>query len=233
MDLHDHLEQIAGPVPAPTAAQADADVARGRRALLRRRAGQTAAGSAFGIAALVAAFSVATSNTGAGPHDPAAGTSQSTVVAAQLVAYKGAQPKGFTIDKVPAGFYLQSSDNDSLLLAPKGLAPEPSDAGATVFVGKIAIMLESKDQHGPGRDGTKVKVGDHDGVLLKSLPAQNPDGTASAPADGDTGYDLWVAQPSGVYLIIQFWEGLGLSRNQMVELGAGVHVHADAQQGVG
>jgi hypothetical protein len=234
MDLHDHLEQIAGPVPAPTAAQADADVARGRRALLRRRAGQTAAGSAFGVAALVAAFSVATAGTGAGPHDPVvAGTGQSAVATAQLVAYKGAQPKGFTIDKVPAGFYLQSSDNYSLLLAPKSLAPEPSSDGATVFVGKIAVMLESKDQHGPGRDGAEVKVGDHDGVLLKSLPGETPDGTAPTRADGDTGYELWVAQPSGVYLIIQFWEGLGLTRDQMVELGAGVHVDADAQQGVG
>jgi hypothetical protein len=242
MDLRDHLDQIAGAVPAPTAAQADADVARGRRALVRRRAGQTVAGSAFGVAALVAALSVATAGTDAGPPGPAAGSGRSSVVAsAELVAYQGAQPKGFTIDKVPAGYFIQSDDNFSLLLAPdRAKNPGPGVDPSTnpvfdpdSFVGKITIMLESKDQHGPSRDGTKVEVGGAEGVLLKSLRGETPDGPAPTAAGGDTGWELWVRQPSGVYLLIQFWEGLGLSRNQMVELGAGVHVHADAQQGVG
>jgi hypothetical protein len=240
-ELRDHLDQIAGSAPAPTAAQADADVARGRRALLRRRAGRTVAGSAFGVAALVAAFSVATAGTDAGPHGPTGGSGQSVVTAAELVAYQGAQPKGFTIDKVPAGYFIQSDDNYSLLLAPDGAknpGPDVAESESPFFdtrsfVGKIGIMLESKDQHGPSRGGAEVQVGGHPGTLLRSLRDEAPDGPAPTAPGGDTGWELWVKQPSGVYLIIQFWQGLGLSRNQMVELGAGVHVHADAEQGVG
>ena len=240
MDLRDHLDQIAGSTPPPTAEQAGADVARGRRALRRRRAGQTAAGSAFGVAALVAAFSIATAGTGAAPHGPATAGSR-PVVAAALVAYQGAQPKGFTIDKVPAGWFIQNDDNYSLLLAPqKAQSPGPDVDPSRdplfdrdSFVGKIAIMLESKDQRGPSRDGTKVQVGDREGRLLKSLRGVTPDGPAPTAPGGDTGWELWVQQPSGASLIVQFWQGLGLTQDQMVELGAGVHVHADAEQGVG
>jgi hypothetical protein len=218
MDLHDHLDQIAGAAAAPTVAQADADVARGRRALLRRRAGQTVAGSAFGVAALVAAFSVATAGTDAGPHGPAAGSGRSVVATAQLVAYKGTQPKGFTIDKVPAGYFIQADDNFSLLLAPdsaKNPGPDVDPSTSPVFdpssyADKITIMLESKDQHGPSRDGTKVQVGEHEGTLLKSLRGETPDGPAPTAPGGDTGWELWVKQPSGVYLLVQFWQGLGL-----------------------
>ena len=76
-------------------------------------------------------------------------------------------------------------------------------------------------------------VGGQDGTLVESLPAMTPDGPMPTRADGDTGWELWGQQPSGVYLIVQFWEGLGLSQDQMIELGAAVYVHADAVQGVG
>jgi hypothetical protein len=240
IDLRNHLDEIAAPLSPPAAAEVDADLARGRRALRRRRAGQAIAGSAFGVAALVAAFAVATAGTGAGPHHPAADR-PAVVTAAKLVAYKGAQPKGFTVDKVPDGWFIQSDDNYSLLLAPikaknPGPGVDPSKApiyDPQSFVGKIGIMLESRDQHGPSRAGTTVKVGDRTGTLLKSLPGMTPDGRVSPAAGGDTGWELWVKQPSGVYMIVQYWQGLGLSRDQMVELGAGVHVHHDAEQSVG
>ncbi len=230
-DLRNHFEEIAGPLPAETAV--DDDIARGRTALRRRRTSRTLAGSMFAAAAVavaVTAGSVLVTDT-----SPRGSTS------VQLVAYEGAQPKGFTIDKVPAGWFIQTDNNYSLLLAPdraKNPGPDVNPSKSPVhdpnsFVDKIGITLESKDQSGPSRDGIDVKVGDRDGTLLKSLPGMTPDGPAPTRADGDTGWELWVRQPSGVYLIVQFWAGLGLSRDQMVELGAGVHVHADAVQGVG
>ena len=237
MDLRNHLEERTGPPGPATVAQADADLARGRKALRRRRAAQTIAGSAFGVAALVAAFTVATTGTNA----PPAADRPAVVSAAKLVAYKGAQPKGFTVDKVPDGWFIQSDENYSLVLAPdKARNPGPDVNPSTQplfdkhsYVGKITIMLESKDQNGPSREGKAVKAGDKEGVLLKSLRGVTPDGPAPTAAGGDTGWELWLKQPSGVHLIVQYWQGLGLSEDQMVELGAGVHVHADAEQTVG
>jgi hypothetical protein len=256
MDLRNHLEEIAGPVTPVAAGQIDEDIMRGRRAAVRRRSMQAAVASVFGVAALVAAFTVPSGGVGAGPQGPTAAAPPSVSVSVELVAYQGAQPKGFTIDKVPAGWFVLSDDRSGVVLAPdraKGAVPsagelkatqKAKDAGVIVdpsadpasdpatSAGKIAIMLESKDQNGPGRDGIAVKVGDRDGVLLKSLPAMVPGKPAADPA-GDTGWTVWVQQPSGVWLIVQFWEGLGMSRQQMVELTSGVHVHEGALQGVG
>ena len=239
-DLRNHFEGIAGPVPPPSTEQVSADLARGRRALRRRRTVQTVCGSSFAVAALVAAFAVTATGDGAGPGAPTAtgaGDRSASAPAVKLVAYKGAQPKGFTIDTVPEGYAVESGDDYSLVLAPT----EPKDIGPDVspsaipgsFIGKIAIMLESKDQSGPDRTGTTVQVGDTQGTLLKSLRGVTPDGPAPTAPGGDTGWTLWVKQPSGVYLIVQFWQGLGLSQEQMVQVGAGVHVQKDAKQGVG
>jgi hypothetical protein len=237
IDLRDHLESIAGPAAVPSTADIDADLARGRRALRRRRAGLTAAGSVLSVAAVAAAFSVA-----AGPG-PGAGLPDRppAVVAARLVAYEGAQPKGFTVDKVPAGWFVQGDEKYGLWMAPDKVKNPPAGIDPSKaplydsqnYTGKIVIYLESKDQNGPPRTGTPVQVGDLDGMLVKSLPGMTPDGPMPTRADGDTGWSLWVELPSGVHVIVQFWEGLGLSRDQMVELAAGVHVHPDAEQSAG
>ncbi|WP_127499927.1 hypothetical protein [Actinoplanes solisilvae] len=219
-DLRDHFNEIAGPMPAVSGDQADADLTRGRRALRRRRVVQSVAGSAFGVAALAAAIAVATSTPSAPADDRVTATAS-----VQLVAYQGEQPKGFTVDKVPDGYSIEASETGYLTLAPKN----SSDTNPDSFVGKVAIMLESKDQNGPSREGKKVEGG----VLLKSLPGETPDGKVPAAQDGDTGRELWLKQPSGIWLIVQVWQGVGLTDSQIVELGAGVHVHKDAQQGVG
>lgn len=250
MDLRNHLEEIAGPVVPVAAGQIDEDILRGRRAATRRRSMQAVVGSAFGAAALVAAFTVPSGGVGAGPHGPTAAAPPAVTAQVELVAYRGAQPKGFTIDKVPAGWFVLSDDRSGVVLAPDrvkgaGLTADQvkaKDAGIAAStdpaddtsssVGKIVIMLESKDQKGPARDGIAVKVGDRDGVLLKSLPAMVPGKPAADPA-GDTGWTVWVQQPTGVWLLVQFWEGLGMSQQQMLELTGGVHVHEGAIQGVG
>jgi len=220
-DLRDLFHEIAGPVPAAHASaaeQADADLARGRRALRRRRTVQTIAGSAFGVAALAAAIAF----TGA----PSAPADNATVSAptVQLVAYKGEQPAGFTVDKVPDGWFIQSSKIGYLVLAPdkaKNVDPAAGPlADPDVFEEKITIMLESKDQNGPSRAGKAVQVGDQDGVLVTSLGTEN-------------GRELWVKEPAGISMIVQVWDGIGLTESQIVELGAGVHVQKDALRGVG
>lgn len=242
-DLRHHLDALAGPQIEPTPVVVAADLARGRQALHRRRIAQTLGGSTFAVAALIAAVSFGTGQDGAGVHSQAAADrSASTMQAARLVAYTGAQPKGFTLDKVPDGWSIQKDDTVDLLLAPNKAgdsAPtvDPSKAaiagyGEPGYIARIDIMLESKDSHGPPY-GTKVKVGDQDGVLMKSPRGGSPTRLDPIGPGGDTGWQLWVKQPSGVHLIVQFDTGVGLSQAQMIELGAGVHVHKGAGQIVG
>jgi hypothetical protein len=238
MDLRQHLQDLTVSPAPPTEAQVGADLARGRSALRRRRTAQTLGGSAFGVAALVAAFTFASTGSGAGvPNRPATARPAITKVA-QLVTYRGAQPKGFTIDKVPAGYFVQSDETHSLVLAPdRAQNPGPDvDPSAdpvhdrSSLVEKIGIFYEARGQSGPEREGIGVQVGDRKGTLVKSLPGHGPDGPSPTSDDGDTGWELWVKQPNGLHLIVQFWAGLGLSRDQMVEVAAGVRVLKAVQQ---
>ena len=207
MDLHDRLTTLAGPPGATSAEQADADVARGRRALRRRRLFRSAGASAFAVAALAAAVTYGVSGgTGSPAGTTATGTSARAVVTTRLVAYQGAQPKGFTIDKVPAGWEVQGVNASVLTIAPKGLADKNVDS----FVGKIAIMLQSADDHSTPT-GTAVPVGDKPGVISKT-------------ADPGNVKDLWVKQPNGIWLQVQIWDATGWSDAAIVEFGAGIHV---------
>lgn len=248
MDLHRQFDTLAGPEVPTTREDVNSDLERGRRALRKRRTLQKIAGAAFAVAALTAGVTVATTNAPA-TTTPNAGKNPGSVSvpATQLVAYTGNQPKGYTIDKVPDGWEIQADTPGTLILAPKdALDKDPSS-----FVGKIVIMLQSKDQHDAPK-GKQVKVGDTEGVLV---PEPEPDATtrrlqeeakqeaiakggpSAAPflvdSDANDGATLWVEQTNGIYLLVQFWEGLGLSEQNMLDIGAGVHVHKDAVQGVG
>lgn len=245
MDLRDAFEDVAGRPVAPTIQQADTDLARGRTALRRRRAIQTAGGSLFTVAAAVAAFAVATSGTATGPggteaQAPPPASAQSI----QLVAYKGEQPKGFTVDEVPDGWFVQSISQSALVIAPdkvKNPGPDvdPSKApeyDPEMYVGKIAVFLESKDAGAP--EGKSITVGGREGVLRKSLRGDVSDknGRPSpepARADGDYGSTVFVKQDNGIFLAVQFWGGLGFSEKQQIQLAAGVRANKGAVQGVG
>ncbi len=253
MDLHRHFDTLAGPEVTPTMNDINADLDRGRRALRKRRTVQSIAGSAFAVAALAAGIAVVTTGNAPATTAPIAAQSQGQGptpdgVATRLVAYTGSQPKGYTIDKVPNGWEIQADNEYSLILAPK----DALDKDPNSFVGKIGIMLQSKDQK-DAPQGKKVKVGDLSGVLVPEEEITDPTvlrlqqeakreaiakgGPSAAPFlvpdDANDGATLWVKQANGVHLLVQFWEGLGLSEQDMLDIGAGVHVHKDAVQGVG
>ena len=219
MNLHDGLERIAGPGAEPTTDQIEADLARGRRALRRRRAVQAGGGSAFAVAAVVAAVAFATAGTTTSTPAPLAqGTSQSTSAAREpvrLVAYTGEQPKGFELDKVPDGWEVQGVSESALTLAPIGA----EDQDPNSFVGKIAVMLQSADDHSTP-EGTEVTVDGDQGVLKK--------------AEGQTdGWTLFVDRKSGPRLQVQVWDGLDWEAKQVVEFATGVTVTGAAQPGRG
>jgi hypothetical protein len=213
-ELHDRLDRLAGPAVDATSSQADADLARGRRALRRRRTVKGAATGVFAVAAAAAALAYGTASQPAS-HPAATAAPRPAVVTAKLVAYQGEQPKGYTIDKVPAGWEIQGVNNFVLTIAPVTAKDKDPDS----FVGKIAIMLQSKDEHGTPA-GTTVKVAGHPAVLI------TPDGQ---PA----GRTLYVKQPSGVNLIVQIWDAQGWSTESIAEFAGGIHVLPNAQQGVG
>jgi len=249
MDLHRQFDALAGPEVTPTMNDINSDLDRGRRALRKRRTVQKIAGSAFAMAALAAGLAIVNNGTPTGTTPTVAKDPGSvSAPATQLVAYKGSQPKGYTIDKVPDGWEIQADTTNVLNLAPK----DALDKDPNSFVGKIAISLQSKDQHEAPK-GKKVKVGDGTGVLVPEPEITDPTelrlreeakraaiakgGPSAAPFlvddTANDGATLWVKQPNGIYLLVQFWEGLGLSEQDMLDIGAGIHVHKDAVQGVG
>jgi hypothetical protein len=213
MELHDRLDRLAGPAVPATSSQAEADLVRGRRALRRRRTVKGAATGVFAVAAAAAALAYGTASPPA-VHSTTTAAPSSAVVSTTLVAYKGEQPKGYTIDKVPSGWEIQGVDPSVLTIAPVN----DKDKDPHVWVGKIAIMLQSLDEHGTPA-GAAVTVAGQPGVLVTS--------------DVPHGKNLYVKQPNGVNLIVQIWDAQGWSDDAIVEFASGIHVLAGAQQGRG
>jgi hypothetical protein len=244
MDLHHRLEEIAGPPVPPTIAQLENDLARGRRALRRRRRAQTVVGSALAIAALVAGFTLV--GTGAGTNRDGYGVTDFPAAAGgagtTIVDYTGEQPKAYTIGKIPAGWFIQSSGPYSVVLAPdkaKNPGPNVNPSKEPLYdsqdySGKIMIGLESRDQNGP-EGGKRVQVGDAKGALVPSLGWDIPGRPSTPPARSglDGGATLWIQQESDPWIIVQVWEGLGFTEQQIIEIGTGVRVKNGAKQAGG
>lgn len=203
MDLHDQLDRIAGPAAEPSAAEADADLARGRRALRRRRSARALGTSAFAVAALAVAVTIGTQT---GPTTTTPNNAPAQVVAIRLVAYEGKQPQGFTIDKVPAGWEIQGGNAAALTIAPENAANKNPD----VYVNKILITLQSKSDHSTPT-GTQLDVGGKPGVL-----------NAAQGLDG--GKNLWVKQPDGVWMLVQIWDTHGWTQQDIVDFADGIRV---------
>jgi hypothetical protein len=147
---------------------------------------------------------------------PAPVVAPSAAAALKLVAYRGEQPKGFTIDKVPDGWEVQGVTASALTIAPIGFPDQSPDS----FVGKIVVMLQSADDNSTPK-GTKVTVAGRPGVINK-------------PADENTATkNLWVKQKNGAWLLVQIWDATGWTQQEIVEFGAGIHVLKGAQPGRG
>ncbi|MGC4803973.1 hypothetical protein [Micromonospora sp. DT233] len=215
-DLHDRFTDLAGPSAAPSAATLSADLERGRRALRRHRFAQVG-GAGLLAAALAAVLIVPGVRTDgvspdiAGPPaatgTQAGGASQMSPV--RLVAYTGEQPVGFVVDEVPEGWEVQGSDESAFMLAPKGIADQDPDS----FVGKIGIVLQRRMPDVP----TKKVTVNGEPALLATMAGNDRPGT------------LFIAQPSGAYLVIQVWKTLNWGASEIVRFAEGVHVGKDAR----
>jgi hypothetical protein len=212
--------------PAPAGADdIAADLARGHRALARRRR-QRLAGLAGGVA-VVAGVAVAFTLPGQPGRSAAPATASAAAgahPAIQLVAYSGAQPAGFTVGTVPAGWQVVSSDAYSFVVAPPATSAAPSADGQGVsFIGRIAVMLQGDTTLAPDATVTAVTVNGQPGKL-----------TVNADSDPRlSSVELFYPDAHGHQVQVQVPASLGLSNAQIVRFAAGITVNSAAKAGLG
>jgi hypothetical protein len=195
----------------PSSDVVETDVLRGRVALRQRRRGRAIW---FSVAGMVAAAALVGTTIVADPTPPpragaqnGAGLDGGTLV--HLVAYRGEQLEGFIVDRVPDGWYLQSSTPINLVIAPVGDTTHPD-----AYVGKLVVLLRSSIAPQELPEGDPVKVGEFDGVVTHTPEA-------------DT---LTYEDDAGHFVQIQAWrEALGWTNQQLVLFAEGVTVTANVQ----
>jgi hypothetical protein len=211
--LHD-----AAPSPETTPDIADADLLRARRGLRRRRASRLGAGT--GLVAAVAVGALVLAGPGGAPSSPDGGATSAAPrgadQAVELVAYTGAQPSGYRLDMVPAGWEVREDSASLLTLAPE-TAPEREPG---TMEGMIAVSTQSDTGAPSGVRLDDVTVGGSPAVI------------AHMEGPGDT-RTLFARQPSGTYLVIQVWDGLGWDNDRIAQFAASVHVSDAAVPSVG
>lgn len=128
----------------------------------------------------------------------------------RLVAYHGKQLPGFTVAQVPEGYVLQGATAYSLDIA------KPNDhTSLDAFTGKLVVMLQSRSAK-VDTNGTPVTVNGHPGYLRKGTPA-----TTLEYTDGT--HDI----------VVQDWQNIALTDDQLVQFASGVTVTSAAKAGVG
>ena len=132
--------------------------------------------------------------------------------AIKLVSYQGYQAPGYQVSEVPRGWVVQGSNAFALTVAPAG---DP-DKSVDSFVGKIAVMLKSRDEPAP-KGQPNLQVAGRPGFLDRQ---------------GDT-WILLYQDPSGLWVDIQFPAKLGWDAPQFARFAAGVKVLGNAQPGRG
>lgn len=225
-DVVDMLRTLPRSVtPAPAGPDtAAADVARGHRALGRRRRRRMAA--LAGGAAVVAGVAVAVTlpgQPGSGPRPAAASAGAHASI--RLVAYTGAQPQGFTVSTVPAGWHVVSSNAYSFVVAPPGAstAPGGGDDQGISFVGRIAVMLQGDSTLATDAKVTAVTVNGQPGKLTLSDDS-NPQLRF---------WQLYYPDAQGHKVLVQVPASLGLSNAQVVSFADGITVTSAAKAGLG
>jgi hypothetical protein len=228
-DITELLNSVAPTGDEPTAATVEADIARGRTALVRVHRQRTIrrsmlAGGSLVVAAAVVVTAVQLSG---GSSSPAHHTAQNngrvvnhvgpkpnqkshpkTKPSIKLVDYTGKQLAGFTVDEVPDGWQLSTSTPYALLITKAG----STDNDPSAFEGKLAVLTSSVDEHGLGK-------GDH--VTVNGQPGVVSD-------QGSDGIMLSYNDPNGFGVDIQAPSDLGWTDSQIVSFADGVHVTGNA-----
>jgi hypothetical protein len=220
-ELKTMLTKAAGSPRPTTEADLTGDLVRGHSALRRRRLTLVTNGALAlaVVGGLVIAGTGGAFDSSSKPATTAVAPSVPTVdindasSAIQFVSYTGAQPEGFEVATVPDGWKIQGVNSYRLTIAP----PSGADEFADSFVGKLVVMLQSQDEN-PNPDGTPIKVGDLDGVVLK-------------PGDGYGA--IHFNDGNGHMVVVQWPTDTGWSDQQVADFAAGVKVTSNAKAGRG
>jgi hypothetical protein len=224
-DLRSALSRVAPPVAADPRA-ADADLARGRSALRRRRTARgagalvlvTAAAGVVRNAGPVADRAPSAAPTTAAPATttpgPAPTTPTVSAAGVRLVAFNGSQPSGYQVAYVPKGWEIQAAYPLAMVIAPIGFP----DREQYSFEGKLVVMLRSSSDTGDPA-GTPVKVGKGTGYAN-----HNAGGGVTVLTYRDT---------RGNWVQVQAPSTLGWSDAELARFAEGVVVTGNAVAGLG
>jgi hypothetical protein len=229
-DLKDLLDSALSDLPGRDArVDPAADLVRGRRLLRRRR--QRLAGLAGVTAAVLCGVLVPLALPGSAPsHRPAPvavtthpqpSHSQPGHTAApaqqihqiKLVAWVGTQPSGYRVNWMPKAWVVQGSTPFALVMAP----PDDKDKSPDSYLGKLVVMLQSRDATAPPADWANQPVNGRPGKF---------------DVQGDTQI-LTFKIASGQWVVVQAPVSLGWDSAELAKFGGGVQVLAAAQQGRG
>jgi hypothetical protein len=209
-------------VHGEVATDPSADLARGKRLLARRRHRRMLGGAAIGAVAAVTVAAVAVApNAGGGKPslaNTASGAGRHPAATIRLVAYTGAQPPGYTVAVIPAGWVVQGSTPYALVIAPANAPNKDPD----VFIGKLFVGQESFDPSGASAQGwSPAHIPGHTAYYS----VQNAGGTQTA--------SLVIEVTATDWLVIQAPTSLGWTEQQMIQFGLGVKILSTAQEGKG
>jgi hypothetical protein len=100
---------------------------------------------------------------GHAPAAPAAVSrpAQSRTSTIALVAWEGTQPPGYRVSEVPKGWVVQGSNPYRLTIAP----PHDPSTNPDDFIGKLVVMLQSRDVTRPPTQGTPQPVNGRPGMF--------------------------------------------------------------------
>lgn len=206
------------------------DLARGRQLLRRRRrvvlSAATAGAAGVAVVGLVVASALpsgaahpavaarphATAHPSAAAH-PSGHPLTTAPVSVALVVYNGQQAPGYQVAKVPKGWVIQGGNPYVLTIAP---ADDP-DKSVDGFVGKLVVMLQSRDASDPSGPGRPQQVAGRPGHF---------------DVQGDTQI-LTYQDAKGHRIVIQAPVSLGWDSGTLADFAAGAQVLHNAQPGRG
>jgi hypothetical protein len=227
-DLRDLFElaladDAGGGARGDVATDPAADLARGKKLLARRTSRRMLGGAAAtaAVAAIaVGAVAVVPSGPGAKPSHPGVAAGQRTAARQptagriRLVAYTGAQPPGYTVKVIPAGWVIQGSNPYALVIAPANAPNKDPD----VFIGKLFVGQGAFDVSDSSAQGW--------------APVHVTGRTAYYSVQDSTAGLVIEMTPSD-WLTVQAPTSLGWTKQQVIAFALGVTILPTAQEGKG
>ncbi|GAA3597144.1 hypothetical protein GCM10022223_10420 [Kineosporia mesophila] len=223
-----------------------ADLARARGHLRRRRMTRAGAGAAGLVVIAAVGGALVASGTekaatvpaiASAPATTTARTKDDSLPAIALVAYTGEQVPGYQVGFVPKGWEIQGGSSTVLAIAPKGF----KNQDVHQWVGKIAVLLESKDaspDHEPVTQADLEAWGMEGENLETTVAEVTVNGnqawlTRPKTPDKSTTVSVAFADDKGHNVVVQGPSSLNWDDAQWIKFAQSVKVLKNAEAGRG